>query len=1033
VSNESKEEQHRVLSELAVRRTSVSLVSALGWVGLTAAAYLGNALHIPLFFNVDLLFGSIFTLIVLHYYGWVPALISSLIGASFTAVLWLHPYAAVVLVVETLVIGLLYRRQSHNLMLLSTVFWVPIGMPLVLLFYAGILDVELATTTVVMLKQAINGIFNALIASLIISILKNFWPNLEPAETRAPFAFAQVIFLMVVAFVLIPAMGILVVSARSEMTRVEQQIQARLSVTSVAAKQGVSAWLSENLHTLGSLAAYARPADAEQMNQLQEEIELLRLSDADFQAISVIDPTGRVVAAEPMELARHSLSGADVARWPYFVRMVNGMEGVVSNAVIRPPSDVPMVLLGVPIIERDVFAGAVVGLLDVDRVREVLDRLTGSWEVSATVIDANGLALATTGTSLVPFSQAHDHLPRADEHVSDNLFIRVPPEQGEGSSLSRWEHTEFMTLDRMSGNADWLLMLGAPTAPYQEMLTASYQTTLFWMMVIIVAVTGLSALISKAMLGSLTRLTSVAERLSTKVTAQKELEWPTSSIGEIQKLISCFRLTSDHLGQSFQHIQETNAELMEAKQEAEAASRAKSQFLANVSHDLRTPLNGILGYAQILSHDSSLDSRTQEAIGIIEKSGNHLLNLINDILDISRIEAQKLELEESSFGLRHFLEDLADIVRVQIRKKGLDFHTDFASDLPDAVTGDEKRIRQILLNLLNNAVKFTQQGSVSFTVSWENGELHAVVSDTGPGIPAAQQEEVFSPFRQLSKHVQGEEGTGLGLAIVDRLVNAMDGRISLTSELGAGSSFTIMLPLEVSSKRPNRPGSLRQIVGYEGDPVSILVVDDKWENRSVARSMLEPLGFTVLEAENGAEGIESISSNEPDLVLMDLVMPILDGFGAIRKLRSEENAEKPAVIAVSASVANTIRQECSRVGFDDFLPKPFERRELLELIHRHTGVQWSYGPDRETDRRTSGTRDSVVPDPTEMEDLLSLVASGNIRQIVHAADQLEQDHPELEEFAGHVRRLAHEFQINQLSDYLTRLHHGTVDSGHSHE
>lgn len=1028
MSEEVADKQRRGLGELAVRRSTVSLLSALAWIGLTAGAYAGNALHIPLFFNVDILFGSIFTLIVLHYFGWVPALISSLIGASFTAVLWLHPYAAVVLVAETLVIGLLYRRYSGNLMLLATVFWVPIGMPLVLLLYSGMLDMETAATTVVMLKQAINGIFNALIASLVISLLKNFWPHFEPAETRAPFSFAQVIFLMVAAFVLIPAMGILVVSARTEMRRVEQEIQARLSVTSVAAKQGVSAWISENLHTLGSLAGYARPGDRDQMAQLQEEIELLRMSDADFRAISVIDAAGRVVAAEPLEIAHHYLSGVDVARWPYFVKMINGMHGVVSNAVERPAADTPMVLLGVPIARGDAFAGAVVGLLEVERVHEMLDRFTGSWDVSATIVDGNGLALATTDHTLARYSQAHAHLPDAEEHLRENLYIRVPPAEGNRSMLAQWQQAEFMTLDRMGGYSDWLLMLDAPTAPYLEVLTASFQRTLFWMMVIIVAVTGLSALISRKMLGSLTRLTSVAEDLSGRVTSQEELDWPASSIGEIDKLIRCFRLTGDHLSDSFHRIQDANAELLEAKQDAEAASRAKSQFLANVSHDLRTPLNGILGYAQILSHDTSLDGRTQEAIRIIEKSGNHLLNLINDILDISRIEADRLELEQHAFGLRHFIEDLADMVRVQVRRKGLTFETHFHSDLPAAVTGDEKRIRQILLNLLTNAVKFTHEGTVTFVVSWRGEQLHAEVRDTGPGIPKERQAEIFSPFRQLSKHVQGEEGTGLGLAIVDRLVQAMGGSIDLQSEPGTGSIFHVALPLESSQVLPQQTTNLRRIVGYEGKQVSVLVVDDKWENRSVVRSMLEPLGFQVLEAENGEAGIAAIAEHTPDLVLMDLVMPVLDGFGAIKELRSRKAVSGPAVVAVSASVAHTIRQECTRVGFDDFLPKPFERHQLLDLIHRHTRLEWSYDSDQAA---AEEARDgvAVVPEFSEIEQLVTLVSTGNIRQIINAANELEHHNPELHDFVHHVRRLVDEFQINQLADYLTRLQRDIVESG----
>ncbi len=1021
MSQQNEQRKHRRLSELAVRRATVTFWSAFGWIALSAAAYAGNALHVPLFFHAEILFGSIFTLIVLHYYGWVPALITSAVAASFTAILWLHPYAAVVLVLETLFVGLLYRRRSQNLMLLATLFWIPVGMPLVLFFYSGVMQIGLSAAIIVMLQQAINGIFNALIASLIIGGLKSFWPGLEPAESRMPFAFAEVIFLMVVAFVLIPAMGILIVSARTEMYRVEEEIHARLSLTSASTKQGVSAWMSENLHTLGSLATYARPQDSEQMRELRQEIALLKMSDEDFSAISVLDSVGRVVAAEPMEVARHALSGADVSSWPYFVRMANGMHGVASNAVARPGSGAPMVLLGVPIVHGDSFAGAVVGVLDVDKLRDVLQRLTGSWQVSATIVDGNGLALASTASDLTRFSEAHNHLPLPEEHLWSNLFVRFPPEDEYDSTLRRWQEAQFITLDRMGVNSDWLLLLDAPTAPYQEALTLRYQSTLFWMMVIIIAVTGLAALISRAMLGALTRLTVAAENLPDKVTAAQELDWPSSRIGEIDTLIHCFRITSDHLGSSFQQIQE-------AKRQAEAASHTKSQFLANVSHDLRTPLNGILGYAQILSHDSSLDERTQEAIRIIERSGNHLLNLINDILDISRIEAQRLELSENSFALRNFLEDLADIVRLQVRRKGLSLHTQFDPDLPTAVTGDEKRVRQILLNLLNNAVKFTSQGEVTFRARWQSGLFSAEVEDTGMGIPADEQEAVFSPFRQLSKHVQSEEGTGLGLSIVARLLEAMGGSVTLESTPGVGSLFRVTIPLAATHDCPVPVRNARSISGYEGARVSVLVVDDKWENRSVLRSMLEPLGFRVLEAENGAEGLSCIREERPQMVFMDLVMPVLDGFGAIKNIRAQRSAQKPAVVAVSASVANTIRQECVRVGFDDFLAKPFEEHQLLALIHRHTRVTWTYRDNGEEQRSGPETGGVVtVPAADELQQLAGLVSTGHVRQILNAADRLERNDSRLQPFADHVRKLAQEFQINQLADYLTHLARGTVE------
>jgi len=985
-------------------------------------------LHLPLFFNVDILFGSIFTLVVLHYYGWIPAALSALIGASYTAILWLHPYAVIILVAEALVIGLLYRRWSHNLMILATGFWLVIGMPLVLLFYLGVLDLATQTAIVVMLKQAINGIFNALIASLLISGLRSIAPALEPRPRRSPFAFAQVIFLVVVAFVLIPAMVILVVAARSEMGRVEEEIQSRLELTSFSTTQAVNAFLAENFHTLSSLAGYARPDDPDQMGVLREEMSLLKSSDEDFRAIAIVDSTGRVVAGQPAELTEQTLSKSGLAEWPYFGRMVTRMHGIASNAIVPPGTGQPIVLLGAPIVHRDIFAGAALGILDEARIRDVLHRTSGNWNVTATIVDGHGYVLASTSSADAPFDRIKTVLPQPEEHLHGNLFVRFPPLAPNDSVMSRWREAEFMTLDRMGHDSEWLLMLDAPTAPYQSALMNRYQSTLLLMMAVIIATTLLSAFISRTTLASLSKLTIVAENLPDKVTAQEELDWPQSNIFEIDTLINCFRITSEHIGHSFATIQDANAQLTVAKQEAEAASKTKSQFLANVSHDLRTPLNGILGYAQILAHDESLDARTREAVSIIEKSGNHLLNLINDILDISRIEAQKLTLSSDSFALRHFLEDLADIIRLQVRKKGLSLNVEFGVDMPPSVLGDEKRLRQILLNLLTNAVKFTEDGLISFRACYANGVLHAEVEDTGMGIPREQQREIFSPFRQLTKHVQSEEGTGLGLAIVERLVVAMGGSIDLESEPGSGSRFTVDLPLAASDAQPDLPQTTASIAGYEGPPISVLVVDDKWENRSVIRTMLEPLGFGVSEAANGAEGLELMEREWPDIVFMDLVMPVLDGFGAIRTIREIDDDERPPVVAVSASVANTIRQECLRVGFDDFLPKPFEERELLELIERHTKVVWKHTVRKPVPVGRVQSIEATVPDTSLLTELAATVASGNIKDIMEAGDRIERDHPEFTEFARHVRSLAQEFQVNRLTDYLNRLQHDRLEA-----
>ncbi|MFW6313410.1 MAG: ATP-binding protein, partial [Spirochaetota bacterium] len=989
----------------------------------TGLAYLGNVFNLPLFFNVDFLFGSVFVFIVLHYFGRAPAAVTALISASHTAILWQHPYAVVILTLEALIVGLLYERKSRNLMFLDTVYWLLLGMPLVVLFYGGVMDIAQESTVLIVFKQAINGIVNALIASLLITLAQHFFPGLGPSDRRRPFAFSQAIFLLMVAFVLLPAMVILVVSARAEMGRVEEDVASKLEITSFSSRQAVNAWIGENLQTLRSLAAYAEMEKPNRLEVLRAEMALLKMSDPDFLAMAVVDPLGTVIAGEPAAAVRQLLGEADLAGLPYFHRLVSAMRGTASDVITRDGKS--MVVLGVPIVERDIMSGAVLGIIDVGRLREMLGRLSGNWMVNATIVDADLRVVATTDRRIDPYSNFGGHVPRSEEHLSGNLYIRVPSTHENVSVMQRWQHSRYLTRDRIGPSSSWSIILEAPIAPYQDALNSRYQSMMLVMLIVVIGTILLSATLSRRMLGSLTQLTIVAENLPDKVTRQEELDWPTSRINEIDTLINCFRVTSAHLGESFTRIQDANIELIAAKQEAEAASNTKSEFLANISHDLRTPLNGILGYAQILARDTSLDARTRDAIAIIEKSGNHLLNLINDILDVSRIEAQKLVLSPEPFRLTSFLDDIADIVSLQARQKGLDLHTEFDPGLPSVVIGDQKRLRQILLNLLHNAVKFTDSGDIWFRSRPVDGSIVFEVEDTGSGIPEDQLQEVFSPFRQLTKHIQTEEGTGLGLAIVKRLVEMMGGSVGVESRLGEGSRFAFKIELPVSPDPLDAPRAASSIAGYEGSRRKLLVVDDKRENRSVLRGMLEPLGFLVGEATDGAEGLEMIEAGRPELVFMDLVMPVVDGFEAIRAIRARPAIAATRVVAVSASVEQTIRQECIRVGFDDFLPKPFRQFELLETIRNLIGVVWIH--DRPGSLPGGSRSDGRVPPDELLDAIETQVATGNIRRILEAADSIRRADESYAGVADRITAMAQEFQVNRLADYIKRLRRAKVE------
>jgi PAS domain S-box-containing protein len=456
-------------------------------------------------------------------------------------------------------------------------------------------------------------------------------------------------------------------------------------------------------------------------------------------------------------------------------------------------------------------------------------------------------------------------------------------------------------------------------------------------------------------------------------------------------------------------------ELREAKEQAEAANRAKSEFLAHMSHELGTPLNSVLGYAQLLRSQSGFSASQVKALSVIQRSGEHLLGLIDEILDMAKIEAGTFELVANNFDLQRLLDSIALIMQSRAEAKGLAFELAKQPGIPALVASDERRLRQVLMNLLENAIKYTERGSVALKVGLHARRVRFLVEDTGIGIARDDLPNIFAIFHQLRQPNKPPEGTGLGLAISKRLVNLLGGTLEVESALGAGSRFWFDLDLaEVSS---HTPAEHRAVIGVNGARRRLLVVDDSQEGRALLRDLLIPLGFEVHEAIDGLAAISAAARVAPDAILMDMRMPGLDGLAATRELRAIPRLAHIKIIGISASAFEHNRASCLAAGADDFLAKPFHRDKLAHLLSAHLGLELVYSNDA---RAQSPPMENAMASPAEVCALLDLARRGDIAELSERARRLEEAGVHAS-FTARLRTLTERYQLKQLRQWLEGL------------
>ena len=426
----------------------------------------------------------------------------------------------------------------------------------------------------------------------------------------------------------------------------------------------------------------------------------------------------------------------------------------------------------------------------------------------------------------------------------------------------------------------------------------------------------------------------------------------------VEKRTAELKRTNEHLHAEISERKHTETLLLQAKDAAEESNRVKSEFLANMSHELRTPLNAIIGFSQVMSHDQAFNPDQKGNLKIINRSGEHLLSLINDILDMSKIEAGRISLDEGDFDLYQLLDEVHDIFKIKADKKGIEILLEREPEVPRFVRTDETKLRQVLVNLTGNAVKFTQDGSVKVQVNIIGElKLRFSISDTGPGIPSDDLDHLFNPFAQTQTGKDSHEGTGLGLSISERFVNLMGGKICIESRLERGSIFRFDIKVHKGDKtRIAKELPTRRVVGLEktdghgnNKHYRILLVDDIHSNRKILSTLFTPLGLGVREARSGREALDVWKEWQPHLIWLDIRMPEMDGYEVIKRIKDAASEHPPVIISISASAFEEDRQKSLDAGADGFVGKPFKESEIFEEMKKHLHLRYVYAEDIQKD------------------------------------------------------------------------------------
>lgn len=1016
------------------RRTAPTVLTRLVVVGCAVVGFVVNFLGVPLFLNVEFIFGSVFTVLVILRFGVWYGTPAAMAVSSATWIAWNHPYALIVFVLEAFVIGAaLRRRPTANAIVVATVFWLVAGMPLIWLFYHGVMGLGTDAALTIVLKQATNGVFNAAVAFGLHAIIArielyrakgNSW-SADGATTRV--SIRDLVLVAILAFGIVPTMILVVLSGRTELQRTEREIVDTVISATEAASRVYDSWLTDGTN---GFAAYANRVRAHPRSTTTETTvdpwaEMVELSNPTVSRLGTTDeqdqPSYTATAAILTAAGRASRARAVGLYWE--------------------PADSGMTIPAVRLFDEVVYDEGGIGRyayadLSLTNLSEALRRLAENWGVTISVLDATRLVVATSDPLFQPGARLE--MAVGDKHpLYADVVLTLPEAERNRTISERWARTRARTYRPLANSPEFSLVVEAQFLRYQADLFRRFLVNLSLLGAVVLLAVAVGWSVSGGLVQSVNLLQQSTRGLAARIPEHGPIDLPRVHVSEIMELGETMREMATSIQSQFAEVTANNERLQRLTLEAEAANRAKSQFLANMSHEIRTPMNGILGFSELLRDRLRDREDLAEYLSNIDQSGRTLLRLIDDILDISRIESGRLALQPRAFSPARLCREIENIFRPRAESKNLVFALHIDPMLPERLILDELRLRQILNNLVGNAIKFTASGEVEVRITaqapaaaTEAVDVRLTVRDTGIGIDAHEIDQIFQPFtQQQNQDNRAYEGTGLGLAITKRLVEMMDGTIGVESTRGAGSLFTVTLPnVPIASAQGvgTEPATLNPSVeNILFRPATIVVAEDNSMNRAVVTAMLSDLPFTLRVVGDGLEALEAAHAEKVDAVIMDIQMPRMDGVEATRRLRKDPSTARVPIIALTASAMRHQRQEIEPL-FDGYLTKPIARESLILELAKH--LPCTIGASTALPEESEPPTFSLDGKPQLLNRIAPLVRAferehsvGSVRRLVAALQELSADDPALRGYVEAIDGAARQFDMARVETYLKPL------------